>query len=305
MDWKDKRVLITGGTGSIGRALTEILIKEYNPWQVVLFSHSESKQFNVKRRFIERGLIGSPFNTRDKILFRVGDIGDYQTVDAVMIGCNIVIHLAAMKHISICEDNPAEAIRTNIEGTKNLYLASWKHQPDVMLCMSTDKAYGVPCSLYGHTKAISERLFLIGDMEAKKHIWDEHKTKFCVVRCGNILDSDGSVTQIWRKQIKNKKPITITDRKMSRFWISLPRIARFIIDSIERTEGGEIFIPEIGSCTVGRLAELFSKNYRIICKGDNEKDHEELSRDLRSDTNKWQLSNDELMAMLKDNEEYL
>ena len=287
MDWTNKRILITGGTGSIGRVLTDILTREYHQKEIVILSHSEKSLYKCKyARFIQ------------------GDIADPQAVQIAMQGCHIVIHLAAMKHISICENNPAETIRVNIEGSKNVYQTAMICKPEIVMGMSTDKAYGIPCNIYGYTKAVMEQLFGLGTNQSGG------KTQFFCVRSGNVLDSSGSVTRIWRKQVVNSQPITITNPDMTRFWISLPGIARYIISRIELEAkcpkcGKSIHMPKTGSSTIKKLADIFSDDQEIVGAKANERFHETLNMTYSSHTNQWNLTTEELIAMLKENEPYL
>ena len=284
MDWANKRILITGGTGSIGRVLTDILAREYHPKEIVILSHSEKSLYDCKyARFIQ------------------GDISDPQAVQIAMQGCHIILHLAAMKHIGICENNPTEAIRVNIEGSKNVYQAAMIYEPEIVMGMSTDKAYN-PCSIYGYTKAVMERLFSCGTRQTNG------KTQFFCVRSGNVLDSDGSVTRIWRKQVVNNEPITVTNPDMTRFWISLPGIARYILDEIEPLDNLEsvmnIHIPKMGASEIGMLADIFSSNQEFVGAKANERFHEILTKGMSSEMT-GTLTRTELIAMLKENERYL
>lgn len=303
MDWTNKRVLITGGTGSIGRVITEILHKEYHPKQIVILSHSEKSQIQMENYFKRKNMCVKNSRGEDIVYcIKQGDISDPQAVQIAMQGCHIVIHLAAMKHIGICENNPAETIRVNIEGSKNVYQAAMIHKPEVVMGMSTDKAYSVPWNIYGYTKAIMEQLFSHGSRQSGG------KTQFFCVRSGNVLDSSGSVTRIWRKQVVDSKPITITDPNMTRFWISLPGIARYIIKEIEPLHKIEIVmnvhIPEMGASTIQRLADIFSSDQEIVGAKANERFHETLAKGISSETTRT-LMQSELIAMLKENEPYL
>ena len=299
--WENKTVLITGGTGSIGRVLTEILYTEYTPKEIKILSHSEKGQCRFQEYMKRKNIRVMDNNGVEIFPIIQGDIADFCTVELAVQGCDIIIHLAAMKHITICEDNPIETIKVNIEGAKNIYRAAIKYKPKVVLGMSTDKAYN-PSNIYGYSKAVMEYLFSINKL------WQQNETNFVIVRSGNVLDSDGSVTRIWRQQIREGKSITVTDRDMTRFWITLPDIARFIIQTVQKNYANNIYFercfPQMAASTIGQLADIFSRKQELIGAKKNERFHEVLHKDLCSHKD-CRVDEKQLIKMIKENEPYI
>lgn len=236
----NKTILITGGTGSFGNKITEILLKEYNPKAIRIFSRGELKQHKMKVKF-----------NSNKLRFLIGDVRDRNRLYRATNRVDIIIHTAALKHVPICEYNPIEAIRTNIDGAANVIDVAINNNVSKVMAISTDKAV-YPVNLYGATKLVAEKLFTQGNVYQKKGI-----TKFSCVRYGNVINSSGSVIPIFLKQ-KQKGVITITDKKMTRFWLTLEQAARFVISCIERMYGGEIFIPKIPSMKIMDLAKAIA-----------------------------------------------
>lgn len=245
--FKNKKILITGGTGSLGSKLVEILLSEYYPNKIHIYSRSESTQVEMEKNFND-----------DRLNFILGDVYDYDRLSRVMEDVNIVIHAAALKHVSICERNPSEAINTNIIGTSNVIDTAINNNVERVIFVSSDKAV-YPVAVYGATKLIGEKLIADGNNFSSN-------TLFSSVRFGNMIGSKGSVIPIFEKQKLDGK-ITITDGEMTRFWITLEQAAKFIIYCINHMNGSEIFIPKIPSTTIFDLAEAIAPNVEKITIG--------------------------------------
>lgn len=258
----NKFVLVTGGTGSFGRKFIEIILKEYNVGRLVVYSRDEFKQDEMRSIY---GL------TDPRLRYFIGDVRDKERLMRAMVGIDVVVHAAALKQVSALEYNPIEAIKTNIYGTENIINACIDSKVKRAITLSTDKAVN-PISLYGATKLVSEKLFVQGNNYSSVD-----GAKFSVVRYGNVVGSRGSVVPLFIHQ-KNKGSITITDEKMTRFWITLEQGVRFVIDIIETMSGGEIFVPKIPSMKIMDLAEVIAPDskIRIIGAKPGEKKHEAL-----------------------------
>ncbi len=256
-------ILITGGTGSFGSAFVDYILQNYNPSRLVIFSRDEFKQFNMSQKIQKK--------FRDKVRFFIGDVRDKERLKRAMNNVNIVIHAAAMKHVSASEYNPIEAIKTNIIGAENVINTSIDAGVKKIIALSTDKAAN-PLNLYGATKLCSDKLFV-----AANNIVGGGVSKFSVVRYGNVLGSRGSVVEIFRDIAKNKnKNVPITDPKMTRFWITLEQGVKFVESCIENMQGGEIFVPKIPSMKVIDMANYIVPGckYKIIGIRSGEKLHE-------------------------------
>jgi len=227
--FKNKKILITGGTGSLGRALTKRLLAEEVD-VIIIFSRNENKQV----------IMQSEFND-DRLKFLIGDVRDLPRLQRALEGVNIVFHAAALKHVAIVEHNPLEAINTNVIGSMNLLEASISENVDAVIAVGTDKAVS-PLNTYGVTKLLMEKLFTTVSNYLDT---DRHKTKFISLRYGNVLGSSGSVIPKFIQQIKSKQKITITDPEMTRFNISMDEALDFIIDSAISGKGSEVFIPKL------------------------------------------------------------
>ncbi len=256
---KDKVVLVTGGTGSfgkkfIGRALT-LGVKK-----VIVFSRDELKQYEMKQEFQD-----------ERIRFFIGDVRDKNRLYRAFNGVDIVIHAAAMKHVDACEYNPFEAVRTNIHGAQNVIEAAIDCGVEKVIALSTDKACS-PVNLYGATKLASDKLFVAANAYV-----GEKKTRFAVVRYGNVVGSRGSVVPFFKK-IKDTGKLPITDERMTRFWITLDQGVQFVLDNLERMYGGEIFVPKIPSMKVTDLAKAIGPECEIEVIGirPGEKLHEAM-----------------------------
>jgi UDP-N-acetylglucosamine 4,6-dehydratase (inverting) len=256
----NKNILITGGTGSFGQKFTEILLKEHNPRSVRIYSRSELKQVEMERKFND-----------ERLRFFIGDVRDRNRLYRAMNGADIVVHAAALKHVPVCEYNPIEAVRTNVDGATNIIDAAIDNGVEKVIALSTDKAVH-PVNLYGATKLVSEKLFI----QANNYTGVK-PTKFAVVRYGNVIGSSGSVIPIFAKQ-KEKGELTITDERMTRFWITLREGAQLVIDALATAVGGEIYIPKIPSTKITDLARVIAPEAKIKITGirPGEKLHEML-----------------------------
>ena len=247
-EFKNKIVLVTGGTGSIGLGLIKQLLK-CKPKQIRIFSNDENSFVEIKE------LMGD-----NKILqYMVGDVRDKDRLNLAIRNVDIVFHAAAMKHIDICEENPFDAVKTNVVGTSNILEASIIENISKFIFISTDKATN-PTSTLGGSKLLAERLTL----DASSYV-GSGKTKFAIVRFGNVIGSRGSVFQIFQKQITNKEPITVTDARMTRFIMSISEAAEMILNVTSMTKDGEIFILKMPSVKIEDLAkgmlEVFKKRF--------------------------------------------
>jgi UDP-N-acetylglucosamine 4,6-dehydratase len=261
MNWNDKVVLITGGTGSFGKKFTKILLAEKNPKKVIIFSRDELKQHEMRT---------AGFND-PRLRYFIGDVRDRERLVRAMHGVDIVVHAAALKQVPACEYNPMEAIKTNIMGTSNVVEAALDAGVEKVLALSTDKAVN-PVNLYGATKLAAEKLVIQSNAYAAGTA-----TRYSCVRYGNVVGSRGSVVPLFLKQRESGK-ITITDDRMTRFWLSLEQGVHFVIDCIEQMAGGEVFVPKIPSTTIVDLAKAIAPEAKIEIIGirPGEKLHEVL-----------------------------
>ena len=226
---KGKKVLITGGTGSLGIALTKRLLQE-NVDTIRIFSRNENKQLEMDSKFHD-----------DRLRFLLGDVRDYNRLTRAFEDIDIVFHAAALKHVPIIEYNPFEAIKTNVIGSQNVIDACLEEDVEKAICIGTDKAVS-PLNTYGATKLLMEKLFITASNYLKK---ERHKTKFIALRYGNVLGSSGSVIPKFINQIKNNEKITITNSDMTRFSISIDEALDFILKATEIGKGSEIFVPKL------------------------------------------------------------
>lgn len=258
--FEDKTILITGGTGSFGKACTKILLNHYNPKTVRIYSRGEMLQWEMQKEFND-----------DRLRYLIGDVRDKERLDRAFNGVDIVIHAAALKQVPVCEYNPIEAVKTNIDGAKNIINCSIDNGVKRVLALSTDKAVH-PVNLYGATKMVAEKLFV----QANSYSGHEG-TKFSCVRYGNVIGSRGSIVPLFMEQKKTGK-ITITDERMTRFWITLDQGVKLVLDSIEQMRGGETFIPKIPSMKITDLAKALAPEAKIEFIGirPGEKLHETL-----------------------------
>ena len=258
--FNNKNILITGGTGSFGKKYTKILLENYKPNKIIIYSRDELKQYEMAQEF-----------SSSSMRYFIGDVRDENRLNTAMNGVDFVIHAAAMKHVQIAEYNPMECIKTNIHGAQNVINASLKNRVEKVIALSTDKACN-PVNLYGATKLASDKLFI-----AANNIAGTSPTRFSVVRYGNVVGSRGSVVPLFKKLIENgAKELPITDERMTRFWITLEDGVKFVLKNFARMQGGELFIPKIPSMKIIDLAATLAPNLpiKIIGIRPGEKLHE-------------------------------
>lgn len=260
-DWKEKVVLVTGGTGSFGRKFVEIMLREYHPAKIIVFSRDELKQHEMRV---------SGFDGPNMRYF-IGDVRDRERLRRAMHGVHVVVHAAALKQVPACEYNPMEAIKTNILGSSNVIEAALDAGVERVMALSTDKAVN-PVNLYGATKLAAEKLFVQSNAYAAGTV-----TRFSCVRYGNVVGSRGSVVPIFIRQRENGK-LTITDSRMTRFWLTLEQGVRFVIRCTELMHGGEVFVPKIPSTRIVDLARVIAPDAELEIIGirPGEKLHEVL-----------------------------
>lgn len=237
--FEGKDILVTGGCGSIGSEIVKQLLK-YNPEKIRVFDNNESNLFHLGQELVT-----------DKIRLLIGDIRDRNRVQRAVKGADIVFHTAALKHVSLCEYNPFEAVSTNVIGTENLISAAIDNNVKKFIGISTDKAVN-PINTMGATKLLSEKIIVDTALS-------QIDTKFCCVRFGNVLDSVGSVIPIFRKQIENGGPLTITDKEMSRYFMTKSDAISLVLKAAEVTRGGEIFVLKMSALKVIDLAQAMAE----------------------------------------------
>jgi len=264
MNWTQQVVLVTGGTGSFGKKFIEIMLQEYNPAKVIVFSRDELKQHEMRVSGFDH----------PNLRYFIGDVRDRERLKRAMHGVNIVIHAAALKQVPACEYNPLEAIKTNILGSSNVIEAALDTGVQKVLALSTDKAVN-PINLYGTTKLAAEKLFVQSNAYAAGT-----KTRFSCVRYGNVVGSRGSVIPIFLRQRDNGR-LTVTDTRMTRFWLTLEQGVRFVIRCTEQMLGGEVFVPKIPSTRIIDLAKVIAPQAELEVIGirPGEKLHEVLIHD--------------------------
>jgi UDP-N-acetylglucosamine 4,6-dehydratase len=264
MNWSEKIVLVTGGTGSFGKKFIQVMLNEYHPAKVIVYSRDELKQHEMRV---------AGFN-HPSLRYFIGDVRDAQRLRRAFNGVHVVIHAAALKQVPACEYNPMEAIKTNILGSSNVIDAALDAGVERVLALSTDKAVN-PVNLYGATKLCAEKLFVQSNAYA-----GGMNTRFSCVRYGNVVGSRGSVVPVFLKQRQNGK-VTITDERMTRFWISLEQGVRFVIRCTEQMHGGEVFVPKLPSMNIVDLAKAVAPQAEIEMVGirPGEKLHEVLISD--------------------------
>ena len=255
-----KTILLTGGTGSFGQKFVELVLKDADPASIRVYSRGEHRQLEMQQRFND-----------DRLRFFIGDVRDRDRLYRAMNGADIVVHAAALKQVPLAEYNPIEAVKTNIEGAINVIDAAIDNKVEKILAISTDKAVH-PENLYGATKLVMEKLLIQGNAYT-----GGRKTRFSCARYGNVLGSQGSVIPLFIKQRENGS-VTLTDQRMTRFWLSLEQGVRFVINCLEQMHGGEIFVPKIPSMTMIDMVKAIAPNCQVEVIGirPGEKLHEEL-----------------------------
>ena len=255
-----KTILVTGGTGSFGKMFTSLLLEEWNPDSVRIYSRGELLQWEMQQK-----------NQDERLRFLIGDVRDKDRLYRAMNDVDIVVHAAALKQVPTAEYNPIEAVKTNIDGAANVINASIDNGVERVMALSTDKAVH-PVNLYGATKMVAEKLFVQGNAYA-----GGRKTRFACTRYGNVVGSRGSIVPLFLEQRKQGR-VTITDERMTRFWLTLEQGARFVARCIETMKGGEIFVPKIPSMRITDLSRVIAPDCEVEIIGirPGEKLHEVL-----------------------------
>lgn len=238
------KIFISGATGSWGQTLTKLLLRNYDVKQIICYSRNENQQVIMKRTF-----------NNSKLKFTIGDIRDFNALTKAMKDCDYVFHLSAIKHVPICEEQPLEVVKTNIQGTQNLIDAAIENRVKKVINVSSDKAVE-PINLYGMTKAVGEKLIIQANTQSD--------TKFVCIRGGNVMGSNGSVIPLFIDKIKSNLPITITDFRMTRFFLTLEEAINLIFKASENSIGGETFVMNMPSCYIKDLAEILIDNYGVV-----------------------------------------
>lgn len=259
----DKVILITGGTGTFGHKLTEVLLNHYNPKKLIIYSRDEFKQFNMKQLF--------PESTYKNIRYFIGDVRDYDRLLNATKDVDVIFHAAAMKQVDTIEYNPLEAIKTNIYGTENIIKAAINNKVKKVIGVSTDKCVS-PVNLYGATKLCLEKLIIHANLMSTKD-----STIFSVLRYGNVMNSRGSVIPVFQKQ-KDQGYFTITDEKMTRFTLTIDQAINFVLNCASIMIGGEVFVPKLPSYNILQLAKCINpqNEIKIIGRRPGEKLHEAM-----------------------------
>ena len=255
-------ILITGGTGSFGKAFLESALTVANASRVAVYSRDELKQYEMKQRY----------GDDPRVRFFLGDVRDRDRLKMALHGVDYVVHAAALKQVDTAEYNPMEYVKTNILGSENVMLASIDAGVKKVVALSTDKASS-PVNLYGATKLTADKLFVSGN-----HYSHSYGTTFSVVRYGNVMGSRGSVIPFFQDLASRGEPLPITDTRMTRFWITLPQAVSFVMDAFGSMQGGELFVPRIPSMKVTDLAEAMAPGAELVEVGirPGEKLHEEM-----------------------------
>jgi UDP-N-acetylglucosamine 4,6-dehydratase/5-epimerase len=261
MSLQGKTVLVTGATGSFGTKFVETLLGTHEPAAIRLYSRDELKQSDMQRRFADD----------DRLRYLIGDVRDLPRLIRATRGVDVIVHAAALKQVPVCEYNPFEAVQTNVIGAENVVAAAIDNDVPVTIALSTDKAVN-PVNLYGATKLAAEKIVVQGNAYAANS-----EARFACVRYGNVVGSRGSVIPLFKAQAETGV-ITITDERMTRFWITLEAAVEFVIACLERMAGGEIFVPKIPSMRVTDIADALARGAerRLIGIRAGEKLHEVL-----------------------------
>lgn len=250
--WSKQSVLVTGGTGSFGRKFTEAMYYTYRPKRLIIFSRDELKQHEMRQIYPD----SLDNSIKTPMRYFIGDVRDVDRLRRAMNDVDIVVHAAALKQVPTCEYNPIEAVMTNVVGAKNVIEAALDTGVKQVLAISTDKAVN-PVNLYGATKLVAEKLFIQANAYS-----GTGPTRFSCVRYGNVMGSRGSVVPLFLKQRKNGK-VTVTDSRMTRFWLTLDQVVQFVISCIEQMHGGEIFVPKIPSMNIMDLTEAVAPGCEV------------------------------------------
>lgn len=261
VNWSQESILVTGGTGSFGKKFVKIMLRDYQPRRLVVFSRDESKQHEMRTSGFDH----------PSLQYFIGDVRDVERLKRALSAVTVVVHAAALKQVPVCESNPFEAIQTNIMGGRNVIDAAIDQDVRRILALSTDKAVN-PINLYGATKLCAEKVFVQANAYA-----GAKNTRFSCARYGNVVGSRGSVIPVFLEQRRRGK-ITITDPRMTRFWLTLEQGVKFVIRCLEQMHGGEIFVPKIPSMRLVDLAETVAPGCQVEYIGirPGEKLHEVL-----------------------------
>jgi len=279
MNWSEEVVLITGGTGSFGKKFVEIMLRDYHPKRLIVFSRDELKQHDMQASGLDD----------ESLRYFIGDVRDQARLERALSGVTVVVHAAALKQVPACEYNPFEAIQTNIIGGRNVIDAAINQGVRRILALSTDKAVN-PINLYGATKLCAEKMFVQANAYA-----GAQDTRFACARYGNVVGSRGSVIPVFLEQRKRGK-IKITDPRMTRFWITLEQGVQFVIHCISKMQGGEIFVPKIPSMRLVDMAKTIAPACEVEYIGirPGEKLHEAL---LSEDEARHAVETDEMYVI--------
>ena len=259
-------ILITGGTGSFGKAFIEYALEHLNPKKIVIFSRDELKQYEVRLKF----------NNDPRLRFFIGDIRDQHRLMRAMHNIDYVVHAAALKQVDTAEYNPFEYVQTNIIGSQNVIEAAIDTGVKKIVALSTDKASS-PLNLYGATKLAADKLF-----QSANHYAAGYETRFSVVRYGNVMGSRGSVIPFFKELASKGESLPITDERMTRFWITLPQTVQFVVDSFDLMVGGELYVPRIPSMRIMDLVEAVapgSKTHPVEIRPGEKLHEERISQD--------------------------
>ncbi|NDK09865.1 polysaccharide biosynthesis protein [Candidatus Gracilibacteria bacterium] len=271
LDFNNKRILITGGTGSWGNELTKQLLEKYNPKQIIIYSRGELAQVMMSRKFSDY----------KNIKYAIGDVRDLTRLMECMKNVDYVFHLAALKHVPVCEDYPEESVKTNVTGTENVVKAAKLNNVSVVIDVSTDKACN-PINVYGSCKSLGEKLMIQAN--------DEHSTtKFVCIRAGNVMGTNGSIIPFFKDLLKNTdKKLPITDIGMTRYFMTLEQAIGLVFKATEQCFGGEIFVTKMPACNILDIAQVLADyykkelDYEVIGIRPGEKLHEELVSEYES-----------------------
>jgi UDP-N-acetylglucosamine 4,6-dehydratase len=245
--FNDKSILITGGTGSFGKQCVKTILSHYSPRKVIVYSRDELKQFEMAQEF-----------NAECMRYFIGDVRDLKRLNMAMRDVDYVIHAAALKQVPIAEYNPMECIKTNIDGAQNVIFVSIENHVKKVIALSTDKASN-PINLYGATKLVSDKLFV-----SANNLVGKNPTRFSVVRYGNVIGSRGSVVPFFKKLLADgATKLPITDKEMTRFWITLPQGVDFVLKSFYRMQGGEVFVPKIPSSRIVDMAKALNSQIEL------------------------------------------
>ena len=253
MLFNNKSILISGGTGSFGSSMIKYILSNFKPKRLICFSRDELKQFNLSKELNEKK------NTC--LRFFIGDVRDFDRLNLAMKNVDYVIHAAALKHVPAAEYNPFECIKTNINGTENIVRAAIENKVKKIITLSTDKACN-PINLYGASKLAADKITI-----SANNFVGNSETKLSVVRYGNVINSRGSVIPFFKECIKDKKPFPITDKDMTRFWITLEEALKFVIFCIRDMQGGELYVPKLKSSFIVDLAKSIHVKQKILYTG--------------------------------------